>query len=78
MATKAQDNHMRAAILALITGHYMHTAGDHALSMLQTCEQLAAGMGAPATKGTPPGTAVTGNVRLGLWVGQKYLGECWS
>lgn len=68
---------MRAAVLALIAAHYFHTAGDHALSMLQTCEQLAAGLGAPAAKSSAPGpSAPTGNVRLGLWVGQKFLGEC--
>lgn len=65
---------MRAAILALIAGHYLHTAGDHALSMLQTCEQIAAGLGVPAEKGAATGP--TGNVRLCLWVGQKYLGRC--
>ena len=52
----------------------MHTAGDHARTMLQTCEQLAAGMGAPATKGQQAGGVMTGNVRLGLWVGERYLG----
>lgn len=65
---------MRAVVLALIAAHYLHTAGDHALSMLQTCEQLATGLGAPAVKGTMPGP--TGNLRLCLWVGQKYLGTC--
>lgn len=49
--------------------------------MLQTCEQLAAGLGAPPTKGasatqnaksTP---VVVGNAPLGLWVGERFLGE---
>ena len=83
IASKSQDNHMRASILALIAAHYLHTAGDHALSMLQTCEQLAAGLGAPPTKGaTIPGESgkaatpiVVGNAPLGLWVGERFLGE---
>ncbi|RDX44285.1 hypothetical protein OH76DRAFT_1359850 [Lentinus brumalis] len=81
LATKAQDNHLRALVLALIAAHYLHTAGDHARSMLQTCEQLAAGLGAPPTKGaTTPGEngkaatpIVVGNAPLGLWVGERFL-----
>lgn len=74
LATRSQDNHLRAVILALISAHYFHTAGDHALTMLQTCEQLAAGLGAPPTKGaTGPASASVGNAPLGLWVGEKFL-----
>ncbi|KAI0756062.1 hypothetical protein C8Q80DRAFT_1090902 [Daedaleopsis nitida] len=76
LATKAQDNHLRALILALIAAHYLHTAGDHARTMLQTCEQLAAGLGAPPTKGTGEHTkmpVVLGNAPLGLWVGERFL-----
>ncbi|GJE89523.1 hypothetical protein PsYK624_056250 [Phanerochaete sordida] len=74
-ATRSQDNHMRAAILALIAAQYFHTSGDHALQMLQTCEQLAVGLGAPASKSTEKenGPSAVGNARLGLWVGQKFL-----
>lgn len=76
LATKAQDNHLRAGVLALVAAHYFHTAGDHAYKMLLTCEQLAVGLGAPAAKNSigATGAATTGNVRLGLWVGQKLLG----
>lgn len=74
LASASQDNHLRAAVLALIAAHYLHTAGDHASAVLETCEQLAAGLGAPAVKSSVP--TPTGNVRLGLWVGQKLLGEC--
>lgn len=79
LATRSQDNYLRAIVLALISAHYFHTAGDHALSMLQTCEQLAAGLGAPAKKSTnddaaAPASVAVGNARLGLWVGQKFLG----
>lgn len=46
--------------------------------MLLMCEQLAAGLGASAaaknSSAGVPGEAV-GNARLGLWVGQKFLGE---
>ncbi|KAI0696886.1 hypothetical protein C8T65DRAFT_615130 [Cerioporus squamosus] len=81
LATKAQDNHLRALVLALIAAHYLHTAGDHARTMLQTCEQLAAGLGAPPMKGaTAPGEngkaatpIVVGNAPLGLWVGERFL-----
>ncbi|KAG6872964.1 hypothetical protein C0995_004718 [Termitomyces sp. Mi166 len=51
LATRAQDNHLRALILALSASHYLHTAREHALTMLGTCGQLAAGLGA-AAKGT--------------------------
>ena len=83
LATKAQDNHLRALVLALIAAHYLHTAGDHARNMLQTCEQLAAGLGAPPVKGATTGgengkaaaPVVVGNAPLGLWVGERFLGE---
>ncbi|KZT02078.1 uncharacterized protein LAESUDRAFT_662657 [Laetiporus sulphureus 93-53] len=82
IATRAQDNHLRALILALIASHYFHTAGDHAREMLQTCEQLAAGLGAPATKGAPSNNGkgpkqeqpvAIGNAPLGLWIGERFL-----
>ena len=84
LATTAQDNHLRALVLALIAAHYLHTAGDHARTMLQTCEQLAAGLGAPSTKdatttganGKSTQPIVVGNAPLGLWVGERFLGEC--
>ncbi len=83
IATKAQDNHLRALVLALVAAHYLHTAGDHARTMLQTCEQLAAGLGAPPVKGTTTTSKngegampiVVGNAPLGLWVGERFLGE---
>ena len=91
LATKAQDNHLRALVLALVSAHYLHTAGDHARAMLQTCEQLAAGLGATAKAVTtssggeeagktaaaamPAAVASVGNAPLGLWVGERFLGE---
>ncbi|THH27936.1 hypothetical protein EUX98_g6250 [Antrodiella citrinella] len=72
LATQSQDNHLRALILALIASQYFYTAGDHAQQMLQTCEQLAAGLGAPPASNAEPG-AVLGNVPLGLWVGERFL-----
>ena len=88
LATQSLDNHLRALVLALISAHYLHTSGDHARTMLQTCEQLAAGLGAPAIKAAPvpangkaqaqgsPGPVVVGNAPLGLWVGERFLGAC--
>ncbi|KAG5642228.1 hypothetical protein DXG03_003373 [Asterophora parasitica] len=68
LATRAQDNHLRALVLALIASYYHHTARDHAMTMLGTCGQLAAGLGAVAktqkgaTDGTP-GVAASGHTR---------------
>ncbi|KAI0937484.1 hypothetical protein AcV5_005386 [Taiwanofungus camphoratus] len=83
LASKAQDNHLRALVLAQIASHYFHTAGDHAIEVLQTCEQLAAGLGAPPAKlsvGAPSSRdqkqaapVVIGNAPLGLWVGERFL-----
>jgi len=78
LATQSQDNHLRALVLALIASQYFYTAGDHAQQMLQTCEQLAAGLGAPPVtnslkEGTTTTTTVSGNVPLGLWVGERFL-----
>lgn len=64
---------MRALIMALISSHYFHIAADHAEKMLGTCEALAAGLGAPATK-QEPGLASVGNAVLGLWAGERFLG----
>ncbi|KAJ6626467.1 hypothetical protein B0H10DRAFT_522151 [Mycena sp. CBHHK59/15] len=71
-ATECQDNHLRALILALIAAHYVHTAGAQAKTMLATCEQLAAGLGAPGKKGRERADAV-GNAPLRLWVGERFL-----
>ncbi|KAJ7683529.1 hypothetical protein B0H17DRAFT_31447 [Mycena rosella] len=71
-ATECQDNHLRALILALIAGHYLHTAGEQAQKMLATCEQLAAGLGAPGKKGKERIDTV-GNAPLRLWAGERFL-----
>lgn len=44
------------------------------MSTLQTCEQLAAGLGAPLNKGET-NNGVPGNVHLALWVGKHFLGQ---
>ncbi|KAF9461040.1 hypothetical protein BDZ94DRAFT_1299517 [Collybia nuda] len=51
LATTAQDNHLRALVLALIAAQYLHTAREHAETMLVTCEQLGAGLGAEQKPG---------------------------
>ncbi|KAJ7039378.1 hypothetical protein C8F04DRAFT_1392448 [Mycena alexandri] len=72
-ATETQDNHLRALILALIAAHYLHTAGDQAQKMLATCEQLAAGLGAPGKKTNKERVDTVGNAPLRLWVGERFL-----
>ncbi|KAJ7740570.1 hypothetical protein B0H16DRAFT_1324320 [Mycena metata] len=72
-ATETQDNHLRALILALIAAHYLHTAGDQAQKMLATCEQLAAGLGAPGKKASKERVDTVGNAPLRLWVGERFL-----
>ncbi|KAI0041400.1 hypothetical protein FA95DRAFT_1548791 [Auriscalpium vulgare] len=72
LATQAQANHLRALVLALVGAHYVHTAADHALVVLGTAEQLAAGLGAPPAKGAPLGPT-HGNAPLRLWVGERYV-----
>ncbi|RDB22401.1 hypothetical protein Hypma_010501 [Hypsizygus marmoreus] len=85
LATAAQDNHLRALVLALSASHYLHTAREHAGTMLSTCEQLAAGLGAVERKGNAgmgdkgdKGSGKEkgeplGNVPLRLWVGERFL-----
>lgn len=88
-ATRAQDNHLRALILALISAHYFHVSADHARTMLVTCDQLAAGLGATSTKsktvaegdgrrdqadGSKGDASDVGNAPLRLWVGEKFVG----
>lgn len=50
--------------------------------MLDTAQQVAAGMGAPSVKPGDPSseqveeTPSLGNAPLGLWVGERYHGAC--
>lgn len=46
LASRAQDNHLRALVLALVSALYLHTAESYARAMLETCGQLASGLGA--------------------------------
>ncbi|KAH8111978.1 hypothetical protein DFH11DRAFT_1512413 [Phellopilus nigrolimitatus] len=79
-ASEAQDNHLRALVLALVSALYLRTAEKHARAMLETCGQLAAGLGATpksskeerASKSDKSTTPI-GNAPLGLWVGQRFL-----
>jgi hypothetical protein len=89
ISTTAQDNHLRALILALIAAQYVHTSAEHAETILITAEQLAAGIGSqPKLTGTlsqekaidqkkasPTETSiVVGNAHLRLWIGERSLG----
>ncbi len=85
LSTSAQDNHLRALVLALVAAQYVHTSTEHAETMLSTAEQLAAGLGAQpktlAKVDTPKRTPATterdgvGNAHLRLWIGERNLGR---
>ncbi|KAI0275428.1 hypothetical protein BC834DRAFT_852822 [Gloeopeniophorella convolvens] len=66
LASAAQDNHLRALILALVAAHYVHTAGTHARGVLGTAAQLAAGLGAGYAN-------EPGNAPLRLWLGERLV-----
>jgi len=73
-ASRSQDNHLRALIMALVSSHYFHTAYQQAEQVLSTCEQLAAGLGAPPDKIGPNDVLTFGNIQLGIWVSERTLG----
>lgn len=73
-ASKSQDNHLRALIMALVSSHYFHTAYDQAEQVLSTCEQLAVGLGAPTDKMNSNQVPSFGNIQLGIWVSERTLG----
>jgi hypothetical protein len=61
--------------MALVSSHYFHTAYDQAEQVLSTCEQLAAGLGAPTDKVNSNHQIPTfGNIQLGIWVSERTLG----
>ncbi|KAF9651557.1 hypothetical protein BDM02DRAFT_3090718 [Thelephora ganbajun] len=72
-ASRSQDNHLRALIMALVSSHYFHTAYDQAEQVLSTCEQLAAGLGAPSDKVNSNEVPTLGNIQLGIWVSERTL-----
>ena len=59
--------------MALVSSHYFHTAYDQAEQVLSTCEQLAAGLGAPVDK-IHSNSSMFGNIQLGVWVSERTLG----
>ena len=89
LASAAQDNYLRALVLALVSALYLVTSEEHARTMLETARQLAAGLGAsrkapkdqqgqPLPMPTPnegQGPASLGNIPLGLWIGERFLGK---
>ena len=60
--------------MALVSSHYFHTAYEQAEQVLSTCEQLAAGLGAPMDKVDSNDVLAFGNVQLGIWVSERTLG----
>ena len=75
----AQDNHLRALILALLSTLYLRTAEQYARSMLNTCAVLALPLGGAKSfkqlLTSSSGDREVGNAPLGLWVGERLLGE---
>ena len=61
--------------MALVSSHYFHTAYDQAEQVLSTCEQLAAGLGAPSDKLGSSEVLTSGNIQLGVWVSERTLGS---
>jgi len=59
--------------MALVSSHYFHTAYDQAEQVLSTCEQLAAGLGAPPDKISSSEVSASGNIQLGVWVSERTL-----
>lgn len=74
-ASRSQDNYLRALIMALVSSHYFHTAYDQAEQVLSTCEQLAAGLGAPSDRIHSSEVLTSGNIQLGVWVSERTLGS---
>jgi hypothetical protein len=84
LSSAAQDNHLRALVLALIAAQYVHTSAEHAENMLNTAEQLAAGLGAqskaitevcsPRKQASVAAGDGVGNVHLRWWIGERSLG----
>lgn len=60
--------------MALVSSHYFHTAYEQAEQVLSTCEQLAAGLGAPTDKTGANDVPTFGNIQLGVWVSERILG----
>ena len=60
--------------MALVSSHYFHTAYEQAEQVLSTCEQLAAGLGAPTDKINSNDVLTFGNIHLGIWVNERTLG----
>ena len=81
LSTAAQDNHLRALVLALAAAQYVHTSTEHAETMLDTAEQLATGLGATPVHskgkqiaGKNISVGSEGNAHLRLWIGERSLG----
>ncbi|KIY43932.1 hypothetical protein FISHEDRAFT_51821 [Fistulina hepatica ATCC 64428] len=78
--TASQDNYLRGLVLAMCSNHYLLTAEDHARGMLESCANLAAGLGAQPRKRKDADRKALGsqlhdlgNIPLRMWVGDRLL-----
>uniref|UniRef100_D8Q3R7 Expressed protein n=1 Tax=Schizophyllum commune (strain H4-8 / FGSC 9210) TaxID=578458 RepID=D8Q3R7_SCHCM len=51
LTTNAQENYLRALVLAMCSSHYLLTAEEHASEMLEACSNIACGLGVGPKKG---------------------------
>ncbi|KAL1740358.1 hypothetical protein HDZ31DRAFT_47644 [Schizophyllum fasciatum] len=51
LTTNAQENALRALVLAMCSSHYLLTAEEHASEMLEACTNIACGLGVGPKKG---------------------------
>jgi hypothetical protein len=87
LSCKSRDNSLRLMVLIITAGQYLHTYSEYALTILDTCRQLASGMGAvPAAAPTAensqdpnsskePTEYHVGHARAGLWIGDRLSGK---
>ena len=52
LTTNAQENYLRALVLAMCSSHYLLTAEEHASEMLEACSNIACGLGVGPKKGS--------------------------
>lgn len=88
LANTTSSNHAKCLMLALLANLFLWTRNDQASKMLNAAFLINKGMAArtpvpgSGTAGSSqgaqssPGDEVVGAAKLGLWVGERLLGEC--